>query len=80
MNKSEQLKKEQLLQALTKSLGIVSTACASVGISRTTYYNINEDDNETRLKAIYRLSYLAKVRGKGYRDSQAKDYQTSRLK
>ena len=46
MNKSEQLKKEQLLQALTKSLGIVSTACASVGMSRTTYYKYyNEDDD-----------------------------------
>jgi ACT domain-containing protein len=38
MNKSEQLKKEQLLEALVKSLGIVSTACLNVGMSRTTYY------------------------------------------
>jgi ACT domain-containing protein len=38
MNKSEQLKKEQLLEALVKSLGIVSTACLNVGVSRTTYY------------------------------------------
>jgi hypothetical protein len=30
--------------------------------------------------AIYRISYLAKARGKGYRDKQAKDYQTSRMK
>ena len=44
------------------------------------YYYINKDDNKTRLDAIYRLSYLAKVRGKGYRDPQAKDYQASRLK
>jgi len=29
---------------------------------------------------IYRVSYLAKARGKGYRDKQAKDYQTSRMK
>ena len=33
-----------------------------------------------RGKAIYRISYLAKTRGKGYRDPQAKDYETSRLK
>ena len=46
MNKSEQLKKEQLLQALTKSLGIVSTACASVGMSRTTYYKYYNDDEQ----------------------------------
>jgi len=30
-----------------------------------------------RGKAIYRISYLAKTRGKGYRDPQAKDYETS---
>ena len=46
MNKSEQLKKEQLLQALTKSLGIVSTACASVGMSRTTYYKYYNEDKD----------------------------------
>ena len=46
MNKNEQLKKEHLLEALEKSLGIVSTACQSVGVSRTTYYKYyNEDDD-----------------------------------
>ena len=46
MNKSEQLKKEQLLEALTKSLGIVSTACLSVGVSRTTYYKYYNEDEQ----------------------------------
>jgi len=46
MNKSEQLKKEQLLEALVKSLGIVSTACRDVGISRTTYYKYYNEDSE----------------------------------
>ncbi|MGI2224978.1 YagK/YfjJ domain-containing protein [Shewanella frigidimarina] len=41
------------------------------------YYFI--DNPNERLNAIYRLSYLAKVRGKGFRDAQTKDYQTSRL-
>jgi hypothetical protein len=50
MNKSEQLKKEQLLQALTKSLGIVSTACASVGMSRTTYYKYYNDDEQFKIQ------------------------------
>jgi len=44
MNKSEQLKKESLLKALEKSLGIVSTACESAGISRTTYYKYYNKD------------------------------------
>jgi len=46
MNTSEQLKKEQLLEALEKSLGIVSTACQSVGVSRTTYYKYYNDDDD----------------------------------
>jgi hypothetical protein len=46
MNKSEQLKKEQLLEALEKSLGIVSTACQSIVISRTTYYKYYNDDED----------------------------------
>ena len=44
------------------------------------FYCINKHNLETeRLKAIYRVSYLAKVRGKGYRDDQVKDYSGSRL-
>ncbi len=41
------------------------------------YYFI--DNEQTKLDAVYRISYLAKTRGKGYRDIQAKDYSTSRL-
>ncbi|WP_417535601.1 YagK/YfjJ domain-containing protein [Methylophaga sp.] len=41
------------------------------------YFGTKEQISED---VIYRISYLAKARGKGYRSSQAKDYQTSRLK
>lgn len=34
----------------------------------------------TRPKIIYRSSYMAKIRGKSYRDSQTKDYSSSRLR
>jgi len=44
------------------------------------FYYINKNDNKTRLEAIYRISYIAKIRGKGYRDPQANDYGSSRLK
>ncbi len=37
------------------------------------------DDASIKADAIYRISYLAKVRGKGYRAKQAKDYSCSRL-
>jgi hypothetical protein len=38
------------------------------------------DGEQVTQEAIYRLSYLAKPRGKGCRPNQTKDYQTSRLK
>ena len=44
------------------------------------YYNIHRNDRKNIQDAIWRISYLAKARGKGYRDKQAKDYSTSRLK
>jgi hypothetical protein len=45
------------------------------------YYFIDKHNLEDeRKEVIKRLSYLAKTRGKGYRNPQAKDYSTSRLK
>ena len=50
-------------------------------VIKNPFYFIDKDNcQEERAKAIDRLSYLAKTRGKGYRDSQAKDYGSSRLK
>ena len=49
MNKSEHLKKE-LLDALNKHLGVVSSACESLGISRTTYYKYYKEDVAFRNK------------------------------
>ncbi|MGE4593976.1 MAG: inovirus-type Gp2 protein [Gammaproteobacteria bacterium] len=43
------------------------------------YYIDKNNLEEERAKAIKRLSYLAKTRGKGYRKSQAKDSGASRL-
>ena len=45
------------------------------------HYNIRKEKyKETRDAVIWRLSYFGKVRGKGYRNPQSSDYQTSRLK
>ncbi|GLT20121.1 hypothetical protein GCM10007938_39040 [Vibrio zhanjiangensis] len=44
------------------------------------YTMILKNDFEAKQQVIYRLSYQAKERGKGYRAPQAKDYSTSRLK
>ena len=38
------------------------------------------DSEDIIQKAIYRVSYLAKPRGKGYRPAQTKDFQCSRMK
>jgi anaerobic C4-dicarboxylate transporter len=39
-------KKEQMLEALERSLGIVTTACTAVGVGRTTHYQWMKDDPE----------------------------------
>ncbi|WP_412502997.1 inovirus-type Gp2 protein [Shewanella chilikensis] len=44
------------------------------------HYNMVRGEPSELSKAIYRVSYLAKGRGKGYRPAQSKDYGTSRLK
>ena len=49
MNKTEHLKKA-VLEALEKSLGIVTTACKSAGIGRTIYYEWLKTDEEFRKK------------------------------
>lgn len=46
-------------------------------VSKPFYFGSRDEIVED---VIYRISYLAKVRGKGYRPDQTKDYQTSRLK
>ncbi len=44
------------------------------------FYYIDKHNADTKLpETVRRISYLAKVRGKGYRDRQAKDYSASRL-
>lgn len=49
----------------------------TVHIPKNCYYNIT--DNESKREVVYRISYLSKQRGKGYRPPQTKDYGTSRL-
>jgi len=48
MDKSNKIQrtKKALLEALEKSLGIVTTACRSVDINRTTFYRYLKDDKE----------------------------------
>ncbi len=43
------------------------------------YYIIKRNDPESIIEPFYRLSYLAKVRGKGYKNKTANDFSTSRI-
>ncbi len=45
MNKTEQHKKA-IIEALEKSLGVVTTACKKVGIGRTQFYHWLKEDKE----------------------------------
>jgi hypothetical protein len=42
--------KKQLIESLEKSLGVVTTACKSVGISRQTYYDYYNSDPDFKKK------------------------------
>ncbi len=44
------------------------------------FYTVRRDDPESFRAAFYRVSYLAKVRGKGCKASTANDFSSSRLK
>jgi len=43
------------------------------------YYNLERDNHTSIQDAIWRISYLAKARGKGYKPAQTKNYGTSRI-
>ncbi len=45
-------KKEDILQALEKTLGVVTTACKQVGIGRATFYRWLKEDQEFNEQVI----------------------------
>lgn len=57
MDKTEHHKKA-MLEALEKSLGVVTTACKNVGIGRTTHYMWMDSDAEYR-KAVKEIENVA---------------------
>lgn len=48
-------------------------------VPKNCYYNVERNNHQQVQAAIWRISYLAKGRGKGYRPIQTKDYSTSRI-
>jgi hypothetical protein len=66
---------------LTKALRVMWQPNGFMPTIQNPYYFIDKHNHDNKRKdVINRVSYLAKIRGKGYRSSQTKDYQTSRLK
>lgn len=63
-----------------KAISIWGNLSGSCYIPKTPFYTIQRDDDESRQSAIWRLSYLAKKRGKGYKKAQTKNYGASRIK
>tara|TARA_Y100001973_G_C5201508_1_gene338081 strand:+ start:522 stop:881 length:360 start_codon:yes stop_codon:yes gene_type:complete len=61
MTKSNKIQhtKKALIEALEKSLGVVTTACKQVGIDRTTFYRYYKDDKEFKI-LVDDLSNVAK--------------------
>lgn len=48
MDKIGHIKKDAIIEALGKTLGVVTTACKQVGIARSTFYEWYNNDNEFR--------------------------------
>ena len=50
MSKKEHIKKKMLIESLENSLGIVSTACSKVNVSRSSFYKWYKEDEDFRKK------------------------------
>ena len=50
MSKKEHIKKKMLIESLENSLGIVSTACSKVNVSRSSFYKWYKEDEVFRKK------------------------------
>jgi|TARA_R100001530_G_C4217997_1_gene129179 hypothetical protein len=76
MDESRHIKKESILKALESSLGVVTVACKSADVPRSTYYKwLNED--EEFAKAVKDIENIALDFGESQLHSQMKDGNTS---
>ncbi len=76
MNESRHIKKESILKALEKSLGVVTVACKQADVPRSTYYKwLNED--EEFAKAVKDIENIALDFGESQLHKQIGDGNTS---
>jgi ACT domain-containing protein len=76
MDKSRHIKKEAMLQALEKSLGVVTVACKQSDIPRSTYYKWLKEDQEFA-KAVKEIENIALDFAESLLHSQMRDGNTS---
>ena len=76
MDKSRHIKKETILQALEKSLGVVTVACKQAGIPRSTYYKWLKEDTEFA-KNVRDIENIALDFAESQLHSQMRDGNTS---
>jgi len=76
MNKNRHIKKEAMLSALEKSLGVVTVACKQADIHRSTYYKWFNEDEEFA-KAVKDIENIALDFGESQLHKQIGDGNTS---
>ena len=76
MDESRHIKKESILEALEKSLGVVTMACKSADVPRSTYYKWLKEDEEF-FKAVKDIENIALDFGESQLHKQIKDGNTS---
>ena len=76
MDKSRHIKKQAMLQALEKSLGVVTVACKQSDIPRSTYYKWLKEDQEFA-KAVKEIENIALGFAESQLHSQMRDGNTS---
>ncbi len=76
MNKDRHIKKESILKALEKSLGVVTMACKSADVPRSTYYKWLKEDEEFT-KAVKDIENIALDFGESQLHKQIGDGNTS---
>tara|TARA_R110001606_G_scaffold311512_1_gene458422 strand:- start:187 stop:540 length:354 start_codon:yes stop_codon:yes gene_type:complete len=76
MDKSRHIKKESMLEALEKSLGVVTVACKSADIPRSTYYKWLKED-EAFAKSVKDIENIALDFGESQLHKQIGDGNTS---
>ena len=76
MDKSRHIKKESMLDALEKSLGVVTVACKSADVPRSTYYKWLKED-EDFAKAVKDIENIALDFGESQLHKQIGDGNTS---